>query len=163
MKPLISVLSQSPSLENLQTYENPLRSMQSKKKMATQWRRQSTPTLLSPRANSNPEKVLQKKLELEESLLVSETQRLLSLPKNNPERVLLQQKVNERTRLVEAMKSTLGLQQNILLSESYIRLRHSTSEDFKKYWCVIEFPSIKVYETDRVSLFSLCIFMYISY
>jgi len=119
-------------------------------RQSPRWRRQSSPDCLSPRSSNNPEDILRKKLKVEEGLLHAEMLRMLASRLNSNECIALQQKIRERTSLVSAMRNTLGVHENVVLTEGYIKLRHSSSEEFTKYWCVIEYPMLKIFEKEKV-------------
>mmetsp|Transcript_37259 Transcript_37259/g.64025 ORF Transcript_37259/g.64025 Transcript_37259/m.64025 type:complete len:750 (-) Transcript_37259:39-2288(-) len=114
------------------------------------WRRLSADdNLPSPRNYSNQEYVLKKKLSKEESLLGQEFETLLSMPKNCKRRQSLKRRIEIRTDLVNAMKGTLDVQQNVVLNSGYIQVKIVNDENFSKRYCIIAYPVIKVYHSDK--------------
>ena len=105
---------------------------------------------ISPRKACNPETVLKKKLQKEESLLLKDTERMLEFPKDSEERFDIQKKIQVRRNLVDAMKKTLGVHENLILSEGYIKLRQSNNDSYVKYWCVIHHPNLRLFQTEKV-------------
>lgn len=120
----------------------------------TKWRRLSTPTAenafvgVNESCNST-EAVLRHRLKQEEALLVEETERMLEYPRDSEERLEVQKKIQVRSSLIDAMKNTLGIHESVTLRESFIKIRRSTSEPYKKYWCVIHYPNIKVFNDEK--------------
>ena len=105
---------------------------------------------ISPRKLCNPETVLKKKLQKEESLLLKDTEKMLEFPKDSEERFDIQKKIQVRRNLVDAMKKTLGVHENLLLNEGYIKLRQSNNDSYVKYWCVIRHPNLRLFQTEKV-------------
>lgn len=110
----------------------------------TVWRRQSSPLPVP----DNPVSILRQKLEEEEKLLLLETEKMLSA--TSIEREELWKSINRRRSFVNAMKSSLGVQENMVLSEDYISIRYSPSEEFKRVYCIINYPFIRVLKSESV-------------
>jgi len=117
------------------------------------WKRLSAPNSITPRASSNQELVLKTKLNEEELILRDDIARAMTYKKNSRQRQSIQRKIDIRTNLVNAMRNTLELQENVVLNSGYIQLKKAQAENYQKFWCLIEYPYIKLYKTEKVGIF----------
>ena len=123
------------------------------------WKRLSAPNSVTPRCSSNQELVLKTKLNEEELILRNDIARSMAYKKNSRQRQSIQRKIDIRTNLVNAMRNTLELQENVVLNSGYIQLKKAQTENYQKFWCVIEYPYIKLFKSEKVRIFIIFLFI----
>ena len=124
------------------------------------WQQFSAPNLSprSPKGTSNQEDMLKKKLQKEEAMLQYDIEEARLYQKDSDQRRKLEQKIEMRKNLINAMKNTIEVQENVVLNSGFIKVKRSISDDYTKYWCVLNYPTIKLYSSERVSILYYCLF-----
>jgi len=112
------------------------------------WQQFSAPNR-SPRGTSNQEDMLKKKLQKEETMLQNDIEEVRLYQKDSDQRRKLEQKIEMRKNLINAMKNTIEVQENVVLNSGFIKVKRSISDDYTKYWCVLNYPTIKLYASER--------------
>lgn len=124
---------------------------------SARWRRLSTPDSIEP-TDYNSVTVLKQRIDAEKMLLDAELKQLNNCDSESDEFLALEKRTKERTKIIQALENTLGVQENVVLTEGSIQFRLSSADDFVQAWCVIEFPVIKLYKKQTVG-FDIYVFV----